>query len=211
MSALVLNDVRIIREDFEVSISLTAEAGTITALTGPNGCGKSTILETIAGLIRPISGEIRLGDAIFDNASHHEEPVDRWVGYVPQSIALFGHLTVLENVAYGPRARRVPKAQAHEEARIWLDAMDMTEFADTQAARLSGGQSQKVAIARALASRPKLLLFDEPFTALDHDSKLSLPQLVSEAIAQLHVPAIIVSHENTELTDLATRVIQVST
>ena len=152
----------------------------MVALLGANGAGKSTLLSLISGLIRPDSGRITLdGEVLVDVErrvwvpSHH-----RGVVLLAQQALLFPHLTAAANVAFGPRSKGSSRKDAKAEAMQWLAAVDATEFADRRPVQLSGGQAQRIAIARALAADPALLLLDEPMAALDVAVAPALRQLL---------------------------------
>jgi len=152
-----------------VDARLTVPWGTTLALLGPNGSGKTTILESIAGLVPPDAGSVVFGDTVvFDaQAGVVLPPRKRKVALVTQSSELFPRMTAVDNVAFGPRAGGMDKFAAREQALDWLRRVHADEFADRRALELSGGQARRVAIARALASRPDVLLLDEPFAGLD--------------------------------------------
>ena len=143
-----------------VTVQCAFPAGLITAIVGPNGAGKSTILGMISGLLAPDSGEVRSGDTVFADASRSLPPHQRPVAMLTQKPLLFPHLSVLENVAFGPRARHRSREEARRIARQELAAVGAAELADRPATALSGGQSQRVTIARALATRPQVVLLD---------------------------------------------------
>ena len=189
-----------------VDLTLAVEAGRTLALLGPNGAGKSTALASIAGLLRPTSGLITLDDRILfsgndsddapGNGSSHGEwvaPHSRGVALLAQEARLFPHLSVLDNVAFGPRSAGMPRGQARELAREWLAQVDAGDFADRRPAALSGGQAQRVAIARALATEPHLLLLDEPLSALDVESAPAIRQLLRRVLKDR--TTILVTHD----------------
>jgi molybdate transport system ATP-binding protein len=174
-----------------VDLTVAVEAGRTLALLGPNGAGKSTALASIAGLLRPASGQITLDDRILFSSndsgvgSGHGEwvpPHARGVALLAQEARLFPHLSVLDNVAFGPRSAGMPRGRAREQARQWLARVDAEAFADRRPAALSGGQAQRVAIARALATEPHLLLLDEPLSALDVESAPAIRQLLRRVL-----------------------------
>ena len=185
------------RPGFGLSLSLDVPSGRTVALLGPNGAGKSTTLRAIAGLVHPMSGRIRLGDAVLNDvrAGVNLPPERRGVGFVFQDYLLFPHLSALENVAFGLRATGAPAAVARERAHSWLERMGLARFAEMKPGRLSGGQAQRVALARALVGEPQLLLLDEPLAALDASTR---PQLRTELAAHLREfggCTVIVSHD----------------
>ncbi|MBW4094761.1 MAG: ATP-binding cassette domain-containing protein, partial [Acidobacteria bacterium] len=156
------------------NVSLSIQPGETVAVLGPNGAGKSTLLGIIAGLLRPDSGHAELdGTPLFrlDGGSRvWRPPHQRGMALLAQDALLFPHLSVQENVAFGPRSRGASPANARKTADHWLAELDATEFANRRPSQLSGGQAQRVAVARALAANPQLLLLDEPMAALDVDS-----------------------------------------
>ena len=138
----------------DLQVELELAPGEVVALLGPNGAGKSTVLRCLAGLVALDGGLIELDGAVLDDPAGDVfvEPEQRPIGFVFQDYVLFDHLSVLENVAYGLRARGVAKADARERAGQWLDRMGLADFGSERPATLSGGQAQRVALARALAS-----------------------------------------------------------
>ena len=157
-------DLHVTRGTFHLDLELTVEPGEVVALLGPNGAGKSTAIRAIAGLLPVTSGEIRLGDDLWDAPPRVFRSADqRPIGVVFQDYLLFNHLSALENVAFGLRARGTPKQTARAEAARWLETVGLSEYARTRPRSLSGGQAQRVALVRALATSPDLLLLDEPW------------------------------------------------
>ncbi len=153
------------------AVELEVADGEQVAVLGPNGSGKSTLLGILAGTLRPDSGRATLDDVVLfdlDGRSHHWRPPHaRGVALLAQDALLFPHLSVLDNVAFGPRVTGHSRAESRALAERWLAEVDATEFAGRRPGQLSGGQAQRVAIARALAAEPRLLLLDEPMAALD--------------------------------------------
>jgi molybdate transport system ATP-binding protein len=167
--------------DFRLDIRLSIARGQVVALLGPNGAGKTTALRALAGL-RPLSaGHLRLaGQSLDEPGADVFVPVEkRSIGVVFQDYLLFPHLSTLDNVAFGPRRRGIPKAQARRVAAGWLERMGLADYAGRKPRHLSGGQAQRVALARALAVGPALLLLDEPLAALDARTRV-------ETRAELH-------------------------
>lgn len=188
-------------------LELEVAAGECLAVLGPNGAGKSTLLSVIAGWLRPDHGRGMIGDrAIFDlDTGLWLPPHRREVGLLAQAALLFPHLTVAENVAFGPRSAGAGRTEAAARARHWLSEVDAVEFAGRRPGELSGGQAQRVAIARALAAEPRVLLLDEPLSALDVDIAVGIRQLLRRVLAERTV--VIVTHDVLDALLLADRVL----
>jgi molybdate transport system ATP-binding protein len=184
----------------------------VTAVMGPSGAGKSTLLSAIAGLVVPDSGRIVLDGAVLfeagsDAAGRAVVPAHRRrVALVFQSLALFPHLSAWENVAYGlpERARAERRERAHE----WLARTHVAHLADRYPASISGGEAQRVALARALASEPRAVLLDEPFSALDTALRQTLGSELVSLVAELDIPALLVTHHAEDATRLGARVVE---
>jgi len=187
--------------EFTLELELHVPAGSITAIMGPNGSGKTTLLRCLAGLEATEAGRISLAGRVVDDPGEGiwVPPEQRSVGYAFQDVRLFGHLSALENVAFGPRCRGAGRAAARRRAATALDAVEMTALARAKPARLSGGQSQRVGLARALAVEPEVLLLDEPFSATDTDVRPLLRRHVRDAGAT----AVLVTHDPADAEDLA--------
>ncbi len=184
-------------------VSFTVEAGQTLALLGPSGCGKTTILRSIAGLVRPDAGRIDLGAMRIDSLPTRR----RRIGMVFQSYALFPHLTVQENVAYGLAAHGVARPERRKRVDEMLALVRLEGFANRLPKELSGGQQQRAAVARALAIEPRLLLLDEPFAALDKDLRLDLQIELVRLQKKLSITTIIVTHDQEEALSVAGQVI----
>ncbi|MCJ2543713.1 ABC transporter ATP-binding protein [Thermostichus vulcanus] len=187
-------------------LSLTVAAGEIFALLGPSGCGKSTTLNLIAGLLEPdpvpYPGEIWL-DGILLNPL---PPERRGVTLLSQYSRLFPHMSVGENVAFGLKMRRIPKAEREAQALRMLERVQLAGFAHRRPAQLSGGQAQRVALARALVIQPKLLLLDEPLSALDANLRQEMQNLILDLQAESGVTTVLVTHDQAEATAMAQRI-----
>jgi molybdate transport system ATP-binding protein len=197
------------RASFTLDVALRAASGEVLAVLGPNGAGKSTLLGVLAGLLRPDAGHVRVGDTTVADpaAAVHVPPHRRGVGLLAQQALLFPHLTALGNVAFGSRARGVPRREAERRARELLAAVDAGELADRRPAQLSGGQQQRVALARALAPRPGLLLLDEPLAALDVDATPAMRALLRRVVRAAGQTAVLVTHSALDALVLADRVV----
>ena len=181
---------------------VTASPGEVLAVIGPNGAGKSTLLHALAGLV-PASGRADLAGTDLLRLPARE----RSVGMVPQRQLLFPHLSALDNVAFGPRARGVPRAAANAAARRWLDRFGVGELAGRRPRQLSGGQAQRVALARALATEPRLLLLDEPLTGLDVNVAMALRIELGRHLAAYDGITLLVTHDAIDAFTVADRVL----
>jgi len=195
--------------DFELDVDLAATPGEVLAVLGPNGAGKSTLLRVIAGLHTLRSGSVRLGERVLDDpaAGRFVEPQGRRVGVVFQDHRLFPHLRVVDNVAFGPRARGVGVADARAAATAWLSRLGLTDLARRHPRQLSGGQAQRVALARALASAPDALLLDEPLAALDVQTRAEVQGELREHLREFAGPTVLVTHDPIEALLLAQRIV----
>lgn len=194
-------------EDRGLDAALDVGEGDTVAVLGPNGAGKSTLFALAAGLLRADSGSAELdGKVLFDTATGAWLPPHvRGVALLAQEPLLFPHLSVVENVAFGPRAAGVSRASAREAAERWLREVDAVALAERRPAQLSGGQAQRVAVARALAAEPRLLLLDEPFAALDVAAAPALRRLLRRVLADR--TAVLITHEALDAHLLADRVV----
>jgi ABC-type Fe3+/spermidine/putrescine transport system ATPase subunit len=183
-------------------VSLSVGTGELMALLGPSGCGKSTLLRVVAGLLPKDAGEVRIGGRDMDSTPARE----RGVGFVFQDYALFPRITVLENVAFGPRIRGVEEAGRNRQAREMLDLVGLSEEANRPVDQLSGGERQRVALARALAVEPKLLLLDEPLSALDVKVRERLRREIKAIQKKVGITAVIVTHDQEEAMELGDRI-----
>ena len=184
--------------------SLTLEAGCRTVLLGPSGCGKTTLLRIIAGLETPDAGS----RVLFSGRDVTHTPAEaRHIGFMFQAYALFPHMTVAQNVAYGLKVRKTPAAQIDATVREMLELVNLTAFAERPVTALSGGQRQRVALARALAIRPKVLLLDEPLTAVDAQLRHKVREELAVLLKRLGITAVIVTHDQDEALVLGDRIV----
>ena len=190
-------DLTVPRRSFELAVALDVGRGTL-ALVGPSGAGKTTVLHAVAGLVRPARGRVALdSEILFDSGAGVDLPPERRrVGLVFQDYALFPHLTVEQNVAFGGR----------ERVRELLDRFRIMHLARAKPAELSGGERQRVALARALARDPAVLLLDEPMAALDAHTRAGVRAELQELLRELDLPAILVTHDFEDAAALADRV-----
>lgn len=185
------------------NVTLEISPAELIALLGPSGCGKTTLLQIIAGFVRPSAGEVCLDG----NRIDHVPANRRRIGMVFQNYALFPHLSVFENVAYGLRARGAPAAAIKAKAAEMLALVKMAGFAERLPGQLSGGQQQRVALARALAIEPGIMLLDEPFSALDKNLRLDMQIEIKGLLKSYGVTSIIVTHDQEEALSMADRVV----
>jgi molybdate transport system ATP-binding protein len=183
--------------DFNLEIKLNVPEGEILMLVGDNGCGKTTLLNLVAGLISPDEGRITLdGRPLFDSSLRVSvAPEGRNIGYVFQNYALFPHMSVYDNVAFGLRTRKTSHKEIDLLVRDHLEAAGLWEIRKARAANISGGQKQRAALARALIIEPDLLLLDEPLSALDVRKQAVMRRALRERIRACNVPCIIVTHD----------------
>jgi molybdate transport system ATP-binding protein len=193
-----------------VDLALDVADGETVAVLGPNGSGKSTAMAVLAGLLHPDAGEVVLDGRTLVSTTPPAwvPPYDRGVALLAQDPLLFPHLSVVDNVAFGPRSRGASRREAHRAAGEWLERVGARELADARPGRLSGGQAQRVAIARALATDPLLLLLDEPMRALDVEFAPALRQLLRTVLRDRS--AVVVTHDVLDAVLLADRVVVVA-
>ncbi|HEY9475968.1 MAG TPA: ABC transporter ATP-binding protein [Mycobacteriales bacterium] len=197
------------RGPFAMDARMDAEPGQVVALLGPNGAGKTTALRALAGLHGLDDGRIVLDGQVLDEPGRNRRvpPERRPVGVVFQELLLFPHLSVLDNVAFGPRCRGVSRRLARERARRWLERVGVAEFASRRPAALSGGQAQRVALARALAAEPRLLLLDEPLSALDARTRLAVRADLSSHLREFGGCTVVVTHDPVDAMVLGDRLV----
>ena len=202
-------DVTVRRGGFSVSAAFDARPGETIALVGPNGSGKSTLVSTLAGLERPSAGRIALDGEVLDDVPTgvHVAPEHRRIGVVFQDLLLFPHLSARENVAFGPRARGSDRADAHRRAAAALERLGLGSRLDARPRDLSGGQAQRVALARALIVEPRLLLLDEPLSALDVGARAEVRDAIRDELSRFDGVRILVTHDPVEAAILADRLV----
>ena len=188
-------------------VDATLRGGTVTAVVGHNGAGKSTLAQVVAGILRLDSGAARIGGRVVDDASTFVPARRRGVAMVSQTPRIFTHMSVLANVAFPLRVRRVPRAQARAAALEQLRAVGIADLAHRRASDLSGGQAARVAIARALAFQPEVLILDEPTAALDVEATAQVSAVLRERLAGAGVTTLLVSHDIAEVLALASHMI----
>jgi molybdate transport system ATP-binding protein len=193
----------------DLDAEIAVADGEVVAIVGPNGSGKTTVMRALAGLVPLSGGRIVLdGQVLEDPAQQLRVPPERRpVGFVFQDYLLFPHLSALENVAFGLRCRGVPRSQARDRARAWLNRMGLASHLAARPRALSGGQAQRVALARALATDPRLLLLDEPTAALDAGAKVELRREIRRHLATFAGTRLLVTHDPLEAATLADRLV----
>ena len=183
-------------------VDLGVAAGEFVSLLGPSGCGKTTLLRIVAGLLAADRGAVKLdGEDITAKPPHRRDD-----GVVFQNYALFPHLTVAENVAFGLKARRTGAAETTATVKRFLELVHLSDFADRSVRALSGGQQQRVAVARALAVQPKLLLLDEPFSALDRKLRETMQIELRRLLRELGTTSVFVTHDQDEALTMSDRI-----
>lgn len=192
----------------DLDVQLQVQPGEVLAILGPNGAGKSTLLRALAGLVPIDRGQITIDGAVLDDpAAGAFVPAERRpIGVVFQDYLLFAHLTALDNVAFGLRARGVSRTDARRRAAGWLDRVGLADHAGHKPRALSGGQAQRVALARALATEPRLLLLDEPLAALDAGTRGGVRRDLRRHLASFEGIRVLVTHDPIDAYALADRV-----
>ncbi len=195
--------------DFTLELAVTVAPGETVALLGPNGAGKSTVVDALCGLVDLDEGRIVLDAQVLEDTAKKISvaPRHRRIGAVFQQHLLFEHLDVAANVAFPARARGRRRRVARDDARRWLEALDIAELADRRPAELSGGQAQRVALARALAADPALLLLDEPLAALDAAARSRTRRLLARHVTGFTGPRVLITHDPSDAAILADRVV----
>ena len=184
------------------NINLDIKPGEFFTLLGPSGCGKTTLLRTIAGFYKQDKGDIYLGDELVNNIPAYK----RNTGMVFQNYAVFPHMTVYENVAYGLKVRRLPKKEIAERVKAALKNVHLTGYEDRTPDKLSGGQQQRVGLARAMAIEPRVLLFDEPLSNLDANLRVEMREEIRSVQKELGITAIYVTHDQEEALVISDRI-----
>ena len=202
-------DIRLTRGRLLLGLELSAHPGQVVAVLGPNGSGKTTLLHTLAGLIRLQHGQIQVAGSVWDAPAQHVwmTPGQRQTGLVVADHLLFPHLSVVDNVAFGPRSRGIPKANARGRARAELEALGLGDRLEVRPRELSSGQAQRVALARALATDPALLLLDEPLSALDPTTRAQTRADLSVRLRAFDGVTILVTHDPLDALSLADRLV----
>lgn len=194
--------------DFNLDVSFYCNDGEIIAIRGENGTGKTTIIRMIAGLLEPDSGSVILNKKyLYDFKSGICLPPEkRKVAYLHQRSTVFPHMTVRDNIGYSLVSKRKSSALIQETVVYWMERLNISDLSGIKGRNLSGGQQQRVALARALASEPDILLLDEPFTALDSQTREIVRSCVKEYVYNLKIPCILISHYASDITDMAWRI-----
>jgi len=206
-------DVRVRRDDFVLDVSVTIEPGEVVLLTGDNGAGKSTLVRAIAGGLPIDEGCITVDGRVVDEPGTRTfiAPEGRGIGVVHQDARPFGHMTAVDNVAFGLRARGVRRSAARAAALAQLEVHGLTELADRRGVRMSGGEGRRIVLARTLVVRPGLLLLDEPLSAIDTGARDAVVEVLRSVTAQHSAAVLLVTHDPEELGALADREIRLRT
>jgi spermidine/putrescine ABC transporter ATP-binding subunit len=196
MAEVVLRNIVARYEQFLAvdNVSLTISSGEFVTLLGPSGCGKSTTLRIIAGLMKPISGSVFFAGRDVTSAN----AADRNIGMVFQSLALFPHMTVAENVAFGLKMRGLAAGEIEKRVKRMLEIVRLDQFSDRYPSQMSGGQQQRVALARAIAVEPSILILDEPFGALDRKLREAMQVELHQLTREMKITALFVTHDQEE-------------
>ena len=183
-------------------IHLQVEPGEFVALLGPSGCGKTTLLRLVAGFLTPTVGRLCIDGQRVEHIPTHK----RNVGIVFQNYALFPHMTVFDNIAYGLRAQKTPASKVRSRVQEMLELVQLEQMGDRYPSELSGGQQQRIALARALAVKPRILLLDEPFSALDKNLRLDMQIEVKRLLTEQGITTLFVTHDQEEALSMADRI-----
>ncbi|HZA71453.1 MAG TPA: ABC transporter ATP-binding protein [Propionibacteriaceae bacterium] len=209
MVAGLAADLTVRRGTFTLQLALAAGPGEVVVLLGPNGAGKSTALRALAGLLALDAGRIQIDGAVLADPARglHVPPHQRPVGVVFQDYLLFPHLSVLDNVAFGPQTRGVHRSDARRQAADLLDRIGVADLATARPRSISGGQAQRVALARALATEPALLLLDEPLAALDARTRLLVRAELRRHLAGFAGATVVITHDPVDAAVLGDRLV----
>jgi molybdate transport system ATP-binding protein len=200
-------DATVQRGGFAVAVAWEAAAGETVALLGPNGAGKSTVVALLAGLVRPVRGGVWLDGEVLDGGGVHLPPDRRDVGVVFQDLLLFPHLRAVDNAAFPLRAAGTRRGEARRAALDVLADLGVARRASARPGELSGGEAQRVALARALLRRPRLLVLDEPLSALDVGARSEVRRLLGRVLGAFPGVKVLVTHDPTEAATLADRIV----
>ncbi|HBN31304.1 MAG TPA: sugar ABC transporter ATP-binding protein [Rhodobacteraceae bacterium] len=205
MARIQLKNLRKMYDDTEAvrGINLEIPHNEFLALVGPSGCGKSTTLRMIAGLESITSGEVIIGDRVVNT----DQPKDRDIAMVFQNYALYPHMTVYQNMSFGLRLKRVPKAQIHERVQQAAEILNITELLQRHPKQLSGGQRQRVAMGRSIVRNPQVFLFDEPLSNLDAKLRVQMRSQIKKLHQRMKTTVIYVTHDQVEAMTLADRIV----
>lgn len=195
------------RGTFQVDLPLHAESGSVVALLGPNGSGKTTSIDAIAGLLPLDSGHVKVGGQTWADPHTSLAPQERSCGLVAAQHLLFPHLSALDNVAFGPRSRGMPRAAARARAQAELDILGIGELSGRKPSGLSQGQSQRAALARALATDPAVLLLDEPLSALDPTTRAEVRAVLRRRLDEFAGVTVLVTHDPLDALTLASQLV----
>jgi len=197
------------RGAFELEADLQVANGQVVVLLGPNAAGKTTLLRALAGLVPLDDGRVTLDGVVLDDAyaGVHVPTEERPIGMLFQDYLLFPHLSAIDNIAFGPRTRGLSRREARAQAAGWLERVGMAECARAHPKQLSGGQAQRIALARALVTDPRLLLLDEPLAALDAGSRAGLRHELSRHLSSFDGTCLIVTHDPVEALALADQLV----
>jgi len=211
MKAMLTCNIRSELRSFTLDVSLHVNAGEIVALKGENGAGKTTILRTIAGFFYPDAGFISLDEkTIFDRKTAICIPPEhRKCAYLHQKSTVFPHMTVRDNIAYGLVSQRQDSVLATKQVNVWMERLHITDLAQIKGKHLSGGQQQRVALARAFATVPEILLLDEPFTALDVQTRALVRKCVTSYVKEYDIPCLLVTHYESDICEMADRMVEI--
>lgn len=206
MSSVTIKNVKKVYDNSKTvinNVNLDIKDKEFVVLVGASGCGKSTLLRMIAGLEEITSGEISIGDRVVNNVA----PKDRDIAFVFQSYALYPHMTVRENIAFGLKMRRTPKAEIEEKVKQAAEILDLSEYLERKPKQLSGGQRQRVALGRAIVRNPKVFLMDEPLSNLDAKLRVQMRSEIKKLHEKLQTTFIYVTHDQTEALTMGDRIV----